>query len=77
VGHPNFGLMTNTIFTPQEIQQFRNDTIGTKQVIHLNNAGSGLMPDVVTQAQLDHLHLESRIGGYEAASAQAKVIQAL
>jgi selenocysteine lyase/cysteine desulfurase len=75
VGHPNFGLMTNTIFTPQEIQQFRNDTIGTKQVIHLNNAGSGLMPDMVTQAQLDHLHLESRIGGYEAAAAQAKVIQ--
>ncbi len=31
-------------------------------VIHLNNAGAGLMPDIVTQAQLDHIKLEAEIG---------------
>lgn len=63
-------------FTAAEIQQLRQETTGTKHVIHLNNAGSGLMPDVVTQAQLDHITLESEIGGYEAAALRAAVVQA-
>jgi selenocysteine lyase/cysteine desulfurase len=61
-------------FTAEEVQRFRNETIGCKNVIHLNNAGSGLMPDVVTQAQLDHIKLEAEIGGYEASALRADVV---
>lgn len=66
--------MHKTIFSPDEIQRFRNETTGTKQVIHLNNAGAGLMPDLVTKAQLDHIQLEAAIGGYEAAAFQAEAV---
>jgi selenocysteine lyase/cysteine desulfurase len=65
----------NTIFTNEEILIFRNNTEGCKNVIHLNNAGSGLMPNIVTKAQLDHIKLESEIGGYEAAALMAAEIQ--
>jgi selenocysteine lyase/cysteine desulfurase len=67
--------LVNTSFTTEEVQKFRNETAGTKNVIHLNNAGSGLMPDIVTQAQLDHIKLESEIGGYEAATMKASAVQ--
>lgn len=63
-------------FSADEIRRFRDDTVGTRHVVHLNNAGAGLMPDVVTKVQLDHLSLESRIGGYEAAALQAEAIKA-
>jgi selenocysteine lyase/cysteine desulfurase len=62
-------------FTDNEITKFRNETAGCKFVNHLNNAGAGLMPDVVTQAQIDHVKLESEIGGYEAAAMKAGVIK--
>ena len=62
-------------FGPEEVQQLRNETAGTKNVIHLNNAGSGLMPDIVTRVQLDYIRLESEIGGYEAAALQADTIK--
>ncbi len=62
-------------FSKGEIQQLRNETAGTKNVIHLNNAGSGLMPDIVTRAQLEYIRLESEIGGYEAAALQADTIR--
>jgi selenocysteine lyase/cysteine desulfurase len=62
------------IFTADELKRFRSETIGCNHVNHLNNAGSGLMPDVVTQALLDHATLESTIGGYEAAALQAEAI---
>jgi selenocysteine lyase/cysteine desulfurase len=65
----------NNIFTKEEIMAFRNDTEGCKNVIHLNNAGSGLMPNIVTQVQLDHIKLESEIGGYEASALMASEVQ--
>jgi len=40
-------------------------------VIHLNHAGSSLMPQVVLDAQIGHLEAEARLGGYEAAAAVA------
>jgi selenocysteine lyase/cysteine desulfurase len=64
----------NAIFTNEEILAFRNETNGCKNVIHLNNAGSGLMPNIVTKVQLDHIKLESEIGGYEAAAFMAKEV---
>ena len=68
-------LPASSMFTAAEVEKFRNETAGTKNVVHLNNAGSGLMPDVVTQAQLNHITLESQIGGYEAAAWRASAIQ--
>jgi selenocysteine lyase/cysteine desulfurase len=68
-------LPENSFFTLPEMVQMRNDTAGTKHVIHLNNAGAGLMPDIVTKAQLDHILLESQIGGYEASAIRADMIR--
>jgi selenocysteine lyase/cysteine desulfurase len=63
------------VFTDQEIQKFRDDTIGVSNVIHLNNAGAGLMPDVVTRAITNHIELESKIGGYEASAFMKEAVQ--
>lgn len=68
-------LPVNSAFSVEEVLQLRSETIGTRNVIHLNNAGSGLMPDIVAKAQLDHITLESQIGGYEAAALKADVIR--
>jgi len=67
-------LLENSVFSKNEVLQFRAETLGTKNVVHLNNAGSGLMPDIVTKAQLDHSSLESEIGGYEASDLRADII---
>jgi selenocysteine lyase/cysteine desulfurase len=49
-----------------DVERARADTPGCKAVLHFNNAGAGLMPQPVLDAQLDHLRLEAAIGGYEA-----------
>jgi cysteine desulfurase / selenocysteine lyase len=51
------------------IERVRDDTPGCTEVIHLNNAGAGLMPRPVLEATVGMLELEARIGGYEAAAA--------
>lgn len=47
------------------------------RVVHLNNAGSSLMPQCVLDTQLAHLQLEAEIGGYEAAAREAARIEAV
>ncbi|OUR79504.1 aminotransferase class V [Alphaproteobacteria bacterium 46_93_T64] len=51
---------------PFDLSTIRQDTPGTEKRIHLNNAGSALMPTPVYQAVVDHLDLEMNMGGYEA-----------
>lgn len=62
-------------FSAQEIDTFRRETVGCSYVNHLNNAGAGLMPNVVTASVLEHIKLEAEIGGYEAAALKAETIQ--
>lgn len=51
-----------------DVQAARDLTSGCTQVLHFNSCGSSLMPDSVLKAVKDHLDLEARIGGYEAAA---------
>lgn len=44
--------------------------------IHLDNAGSALPPNPVLRAMVEHLELEARLGGYEAAEVRAGEVAA-
>jgi selenocysteine lyase/cysteine desulfurase len=58
-----------------DVAALRADTPGCETVIHFNNAGCALPPTPVMQAMLDHLQLEARIGGYEAAAARQSEVR--
>jgi selenocysteine lyase/cysteine desulfurase len=59
------------------VKQWREDTPGCANQIHLNNAGAGLMPRSVLDAMVGHLHREANFGAYESADdAQAPVAKA-
>ncbi len=58
-----------------DIEVLRADTPGCGHCTHLNNAGAALMPEPVLQAVREHLELEARHGGYEAAELAADAIQ--
>lgn len=63
--------------TTLDIDRLRSETPGTRQVNHLNNAGAGLMPNPVCRTIVEHLELESQIGGYEAAEKRREEIEAV
>lgn len=47
------------------LEFLRADTPGTRNVIHFNNAGAGLMPNPVYNTQIEYLTSERDVGGYE------------
>jgi selenocysteine lyase/cysteine desulfurase len=57
------------------IEQFRDDTPGTQNVIHFNNAGASLMPKEVSDSIITYLRQESRYGGYETAHKNRESIE--
>src|SRR5436309_4596653 len=57
------------------VEKWRADTPGCANVIHLNNAGSALMPQPVIRAIVDHLHREAAFGGYESADDAADAVR--
>ncbi|GCE06273.1 aminotransferase class V-fold PLP-dependent enzyme [Dictyobacter aurantiacus] len=58
-----------------DVERARQETPGSQHVLHLNNAGSSLMPQPVLEATVAHLQLEAQIGGYEAVERQQEVLE--
>lgn len=58
-----------------DLAAVRADTPGVEHCVHLNNAGAALVPEPVLRAVREHLELEARIGGYEAADARAAAVE--
>ncbi len=60
---------------PVELAQWRADTPGLVNLVHLNNAGAALMPRAVYDAILHYLSLEQELGAYEAADTSSGAIR--
>jgi selenocysteine lyase/cysteine desulfurase len=58
-----------------DVPALRADTPGTKNAIHFNNAGCGMLATPVLASMLDHLTLEAEIGGYEASARRAPEVR--
>jgi selenocysteine lyase/cysteine desulfurase len=58
-----------------DLLRLRADTPGANDVIHLNNAGASLMPQIVLDTVVRHLEHEAYLGGYEAAGAAAAELE--
>ncbi|HVX48550.1 MAG TPA: aminotransferase class V-fold PLP-dependent enzyme [Chitinophagaceae bacterium] len=53
------------LLTHDEIQQLRDATKGCATLVHFNNAGASLPPDVVVDTAIEYLREEALNGGYE------------
>jgi selenocysteine lyase/cysteine desulfurase len=62
---------------PLDLERLRAETPGVAARVHLNNAGSGLMPAPVLDAMIGYLRREAEIGGYEAADENAARLDAV
>ncbi|MDE1164673.1 MAG: aminotransferase class V-fold PLP-dependent enzyme [Pseudomonas sp.] len=60
-----------------DLTTLRDDTPGTHQVMHFNNAGAALQPSAVLNAVTAHLHNEALWGGYEAAALASAPLDAV
>jgi selenocysteine lyase/cysteine desulfurase len=60
-------LYAETRLKTFDVTRARRETPGAENVLHFNNAGTGLMPQPVIEALERHLRMEAEIGGHEAA----------
>jgi cysteine desulfurase / selenocysteine lyase len=60
-----------------DIVRLRGETQGCEQSIFFNNAGASLQPRPVVARVIEHLRLEERLGGYEAADLVAEELEGL
>jgi selenocysteine lyase/cysteine desulfurase len=60
-----------------DVEAERGGTPGCATVCHLNNAGAALPAAATLATMVDHLHLESERGGYEAAVSVADRLEAV
>lgn len=58
-----------------DVSAVRAQTPAVAGVAHLNNAGSSLAPDPVVEAVVEHVRLEARVGGYEAAERAGRAVE--
>jgi selenocysteine lyase/cysteine desulfurase len=58
-----------------DVEKARAETPGAGRVLHFNNAGAALMPRPVIDAFVDHIRLESEMGGYEAQAARKEAVE--
>lgn len=56
------------------VDRYRHDTPGCGQLIHFNNAGCSLHPQVVVDTICQYLQEEARVGGYELAALRASAL---
>lgn len=59
------------------MERARIETPGVCERLHLNNAGAALMPAQVVSAVTEHIELEYRTGGYEAAGEMAGPLESV
>lgn len=57
--------MDTIAINEQELSRLRLETAGTVNIVHFNNAGASLPPDVVVDTVVDYLKEEAMGGGYE------------
>ncbi len=55
-----------------DVTKYRDETKGVNNVLHFNNAGASLPPDIVHNTMVQHLEREREIGGYEAKAEAAQ-----
>lgn len=60
-----------------DLRRLREDTRGVSKVIHLNNSGASLPPNVVVDAVVSHVRTEEEMGPYEAAALSTERAAAL
>ncbi|HSR68844.1 MAG TPA: aminotransferase class V-fold PLP-dependent enzyme [Acidobacteriota bacterium] len=59
----------------EAVERLREDTPGTRQRLHFDNAGAALMPRPVIEAIHAHIDLEARTGGYQAADLRSQQVE--
>ena len=59
------------------IDQVRAETPGCASLLHLNNAGAALAPQVVLDAVTEYLHAEARTGAYRLADERAEALESV
>jgi selenocysteine lyase/cysteine desulfurase len=60
-----------------DIGRLRAETAGCEQLTFFNNAGASLQPRAVVARVIEHLQLEERVGGYEAADLVSSELEGL